>query len=87
MVVRAVSDSAKEDLPIDFSLTLSKRNEISVAKVVVQLLKNPLALPALVRFGNQSRQAAERLARFLDGYVLVLGNVVEEGRPKKVVAS
>jgi nucleoside phosphorylase len=87
VVVRAVSDSAKEDLPIDFSLTLSKRNEISVAKVVVQLLKNPLALPALLRFGNQSRQAAERLARFLDGYVLVLGNVVEESRPKKVVAS
>jgi adenosylhomocysteine nucleosidase len=87
VVVRAISDSAKEDLPIDFSLTLSRKNEISIGKVLVELLKNPLALPALLRFGRQSRQAAERLAKFLDGYVQVLGRVVEESRSKEVAAS
>ena len=86
VVVRAVSDSAKEDLPIDFSLTLSKKNQISVARVLLQLLKNPLALPSLMRFGKQSRQAAERLANFLDGYVQVLGSPVEETRSREVAA-
>jgi nucleoside phosphorylase len=69
VVVRAISDSAKEDLPINFNLTLSKRHEVSVLKVIGELAKNPLALPALLRFGKQSRNAAERLAGFLDGYV------------------
>jgi len=69
VVVRAISDSANEDLPINFNLTLSKRHEVSVLKVIGELAKNPLALPALLRFGKQSRNAAERLADFLDGYV------------------
>jgi nucleoside phosphorylase len=69
VVVRAISDSANEDLPINFNLTLSKRHEVSVLKVIGELAKNPLALPALLRFGKQSRNAAERLADFLDSYV------------------
>jgi len=69
VVVRAISDSAKEDLPINFNLTMSKKHQVSVIKVIGQLAKNPLALPALLRFGRQSRQSAERLAVFLDGYV------------------
>jgi len=69
VVIRAISDSAEEDLPIDFSLTLSKNHQISLGKVLLQLLKNPPAFPALLRFGKQSRLAAEKLAKFLDGYV------------------
>ncbi len=69
VVVRAISDTADEDLPINFNLTLSKKNEISLPKVVLELAKNPFVLPALLRFGRQSRVAAQRLAIFLDGYV------------------
>lgn len=69
VVVRAISDSAKEDLPINFNRTLSKSHQVSVIKVVGELVKNPLVLPALLRFGRQSRRAAERLAKFLDEYV------------------
>jgi adenosylhomocysteine nucleosidase len=69
VVVRAISDSVKEDLPIDFNRTLTKDKQVSVLKVVGELLKNPFALPGLLRFGKQSRQAAERLANFLDLYV------------------
>jgi len=67
--VRAISDSAQEDLPINFNLTLSKTNQVSVAKVILQLAKNPFVLPALVRFGRQSQKAATTLAMFLDGYI------------------
>jgi nucleoside phosphorylase len=69
VVVRAISDAAKEDLPINFNRTLTKDKQVSVTKVVVELLRNPFALPGLLRFGKQSRHAAERLANFLDAYV------------------
>src|SRR3974390_964319 len=75
VVLRAVSDSAGEDLPIDFSLTLSKKSHVSVSKVIFQLVKNPRALPALIRFGRQSRQAAQALANFLDSYISKLSDV------------
>ncbi len=69
VVVRAISDSAQEDLPINFNLTVSKKNQVSVPKVMLQLAKNPFVLPALVRFGRQSQKAAAALALFLEGYV------------------
>lgn len=76
VVIRAVSDTADEDLPINFNRTLSKKNQISLPKVLLELAKNPLALPALVRFGRQSRRAAQALIMFLDRYVqeLTAGN-------------
>jgi adenosylhomocysteine nucleosidase len=89
VVVRAISDAASEDLPIDFSLTLSKKNEVSLGKVLLQVLKNPLAIPALVRFGKRSRYAAERLVKFLDEYVQVVCGVeqeTQETRSKEMTA-
>jgi nucleoside phosphorylase len=76
VVVRAVGDTVNEDLPINFNRTLSKKNQISLAKLLLELSKNPLALPALVRFGRQSRRAAQALTKFLDKYVqgLAAGN-------------
>jgi nucleoside phosphorylase len=76
VVLRAVSDTAAEDLPINFNRTVSKKNRVSLSKVLLELAKNPLALPALVRFGKQSRRAAQALTKFLDRYVqgLTAGN-------------
>jgi nucleoside phosphorylase len=86
VVVRAISDSAKEDLPINFNLTLSKHHEVSVIKVVGELVNNPLVLPALLRFGRQSRRAAGRLAKFLDEYVQTITAQGQPGRPSEAVA-
>jgi adenosylhomocysteine nucleosidase len=86
VVVRAVSDAAGEDLPIDFNLTMSKESQISVSKVVAQLLKHPLALPALLRFGRQSHRAAEGLVNFLELYVGKLSEVHFESAAGKVTA-
>jgi nucleoside phosphorylase len=69
VVIRAISDSATEDLPINFNLTLSDKREVSIPKVLLELLKNPFALPALIRFGQQSRRAGELLAAFLENYL------------------
>jgi adenosylhomocysteine nucleosidase len=69
VVIRAISDAATEDLPINFNLTLSEQKEVSLPKVLMQLLKNPLTLPALIRFGRQSQRAGALLAAFLENYV------------------
>jgi len=87
VVVRAISDSAKEDLPINFNRTFSKYHRVSVVKVIGELAKNPLALPGLLRFARQSRQAAERLAKFLDAYVQKLVSEGHPGRSRQALAS
>jgi len=75
IVVRAISDAANEDLPINFNLTISRDRQISIPKVLIELAKHPFALPGLIRFGKQSRKAAETLVAFLDRYILFLAKV------------
>jgi len=86
VVIRAISDSAGEDLPIDFNLTLSGEKQVSVAKVILQLAKNPLILPSLVRFAKQSRRAAAALANFLEKYVPALAKVASLNRAVQAAA-
>lgn len=86
VVIRSISDSATEDLPINFNLTLSNKREVSIAKVFLQLLKNPFALPALIRFGQQSRRAGELLAAFLENYLQGLADRRIERRANEVAA-
>jgi nucleoside phosphorylase len=69
VVIRAISDAATEDLPINFNLTLSTQNQVSILKVLAQLAKNPLVLPSLIHFGRQSKRAGALLASFLESYL------------------
>jgi nucleoside phosphorylase len=87
VVIRAISDGATEDMPINFNLTLSSKNEISIGKVLLELLKNPLALPGLIRFGQQSRRAGARLAAFLEAYVMQHEGIVNLQESKGATAA
>jgi nucleoside phosphorylase len=69
IAIRAVSDGADKDLPIDFNRTINSSNQVSIPRVLAELAKKPGALPALIEFGKQSRRAAEALAGFLDKFV------------------
>ena len=86
VVIRAVSDTASEDLPINFNRTLTKQSQISVSKIILELMKNPVAFPALLRFGRQSRQAASRLANFLELFVIGLCEAQSENTARTVAA-
>jgi adenosylhomocysteine nucleosidase len=86
VVIRAVSDAATEDLPINFNLTLSEKKEVSLAKVLMQLAKNPLALPSLIRFGRQSKRAGTLLAEFLESYLQDLAGLESSKRVSEVAA-
>jgi nucleoside phosphorylase len=86
VVIRAVSDAATEDLPINFNLTLSEKKEVSLSKVLLQLAKHPLALPSLIRFGKQSQQAGALLAAFLENYLQDLAGRNDAKRVTEVAA-
>lgn len=86
VVVRAISDAANEDLPINFTLALTDKSQISVSKIILELAKNPLVLPALIRFGKQSRAAAEGLAKFLDAYLTEMSDANFESTTRRMAA-
>jgi adenosylhomocysteine nucleosidase len=72
VAIRAISDTAEEDLPLDMNSVLSDQGKVSIARVIGQVAMNPQAVPGLVRLGRNSKRAAESLAKFLDQYVTVL---------------
>jgi nucleoside phosphorylase len=87
VAVRAISDRADQDLPIDFNRTISASNRVSVSLVLAQVAKNPSTLGPMVRFGRQSRCAAEALARFLETYVVELVRVGSMQDSERVAAT
>lgn len=76
VAIRAISDRADENLPIDFNRTISSDSQVSIPRVLAEVAKSPGALGPLIRFGKQSRSAAEVLARFLETYVKEVVQVV-----------
>jgi hypothetical protein len=77
VTIRAISDSANEDLPVDFDRCLTPQGEIKAMKLVNEIVRRPGSLPNLVRFGRQSSGAANSLASFLDRFVAALPAVLE----------
>ncbi len=69
VAIRAVSDASDSDLPLDFNRVFSERGEVSVPKVIGQLVRRPGRLPGLLRLANESERAADSLARFLDAFL------------------
>lgn len=78
VTVRAISDSADEDLPIDFDRCLTPQGTVKPMRLVNALVRRPGNIPNLVRFGRQSHRAAQRLAGFLDEFIAALPGVHEK---------
>jgi adenosylhomocysteine nucleosidase len=72
VVVRAISDGSDEDLPIDFEKCLTPEGKLKVGALLKDLAKKPSRVPEMIRFGRQSRAAAEKLVAFLDSYIAAL---------------
>lgn len=76
VAIRAISDLADEDLPLDMTGLFSQEGRVSVPRVIGQVALHPAAIPGLVKLGKQSKIAAESLAKFLDQYVgMVAGRI------------
>lgn len=69
VAIRVISDSFNRDLPIQIDTIVDEEGRVRVGGVVRYVARHPLALPALVRLGRDSRTAAEALAHFLEAYI------------------
>ena len=75
-IVRAVSDTRDEDLPLDFNLFLRPTGWIAGG---IACLSHPSSLAGLSRLRTQSRIAAAHLTQFYEQYLDALQkNVVSE---------
>ncbi len=84
VAIRAVSDLACEDLPMDFTRVLDEEGMVSLSKVVGEAVRQPSAIPGLVRLGRKSRKAAESLAEFLDAYIAISVGEMESDLQQQV---
>ncbi|MHB8502289.1 MAG: phosphorylase family protein [Candidatus Acidiferrales bacterium] len=69
VAVRAISDAADEDLPVDFARILDSHGHLKMGGLLKEVGLSPYRIPLLLRFGHQSRAAAKSLADFLDRYI------------------
>lgn len=74
-VIRAVSDGADADLPLDFDRVFTGDGQVSIGRVMMQVAARPGRLPGLLRLARESRNAAESLGNFLHSYVRALGGI------------
>lgn len=63
--IRVVSDTAQEDLPLDFNLYRDKNGRFQTGRIAAAGLLRPFTvLPGLIRLGRNSRIAAQKLGAF-----------------------
>lgn len=67
--LRAISDTYDEDLPPEISKVVNREGRVQTVSMLKLILKRPGRIPALLRFGSHSRDAAISLADFLDGFL------------------
>ena len=64
IAIRAISDSVDDDLPLDMNRIFTDEGQVSIPRVLGQVALHPTSVPDLVRLGQNSKAAAESLARF-----------------------
>lgn len=63
--VRVISDTAQDDLPLDFNQFSKPDLSLDYAKLALAIAKSPGKIPALLRLQKNSSGAAQRLAEVL----------------------
>jgi len=63
--IRSISDTAHQNLPLDFNRIMTPDHRIDFAKLTARLLLSPRKIAELLRFQGQTQIAAEKLAVFL----------------------
>jgi len=64
--IRVISDTAHQDLPLDFNRIMTPDNRIDFAKLTARLLLKPRLIAQLLRFQGQTITAAQSLGAFLE---------------------
>jgi hypothetical protein len=63
--VRVITDTAEEDLPLDFNALLTADRRIHPGRLAVEILRSPCSLGELLRLRRRCVSAAARLSEVL----------------------
>jgi len=83
VAVRAISDAADEDLPVDFARILDSHGHLKIGGLLKEVGLSPYRIPLLLQFGRQSRAAGKSLADFLDRYISAISINWEKVAPPR----
>jgi len=64
-IVRVISDTAHEDMPLDFNQLANADLSLNYGKLALAIAKSPTKIPALMRLQKNCKFGAEQLARVL----------------------
>jgi adenosylhomocysteine nucleosidase len=82
--VRAISDAADEDLPVDFARILDSHGHLRMGGLLKEVGFSPYRIPLLLQFARQSRAAGKSLADFLDRYIPAISESRTRVAPPKI---
>jgi adenosylhomocysteine nucleosidase len=66
VTIRVISDTANEDLPLDFNALSKPDKNLDFTKLALAIAKSPGKIPALIKLQKQTQFAAQRLADVLE---------------------
>jgi adenosylhomocysteine nucleosidase len=66
VTVRVISDTAHEDLPLDFNALAKPDKNLDFGKLALAIAKSPRKIPALMQLQKKTKFAAEKLAGALE---------------------
>jgi adenosylhomocysteine nucleosidase len=69
VTLRAISDAAGEDLPVDFNRLMNRSHAVDMVKLVGHILLHPGCVVGLLRLHRATREAGSELARVLSAVV------------------
>ena len=64
--IRVISDSAQDDLPLDFNALMTSEDQIDYGRLARAILVSPRKIPQLIAFQRQTVMAARELGRVLN---------------------
>ena len=64
--IRVISDTAQDDLPLDFNALMTSDDRIHFGKLLLAILKSPRKIPQLISFQRETMTAARELGRVLN---------------------
>ncbi len=69
VAIRVLSDSHDRGMPENIDAAVGEKGNVKAGGVLKYVVRHPLAVPALLRLGRESKTAAEALANFLEAYI------------------
>jgi adenosylhomocysteine nucleosidase len=63
--IRVISDTANQDLPLDFNALMTPEQTISFPKLALALMKSPGKIPKLLELQRNTRFASQQLSKVL----------------------